>query len=338
MLPTLGALTLALIATQTQDALARRRLWVISALLAAVAGIVHTRSIVVILAAAAATIGSRQVSKLPTTLRRISAGAFLFAIAAVVLYVMSLPALLPALEPYYGSGLGPTVVASILCIFAFKFRPQVALSICLFAALLLAGLILPVPLPEAGTLLDRPFVELWIFVPLSLLGAVGLAGLIPHLGVRATTAAIVIATAALGAHALAAYDTRASSCCTIVTADDMIALDWVGTNLKAEDIVGIATEPLQLGPAPYPTLDAPVDAGAWIGPLTGIGVVSLPHDLDLGERAVVQDLCQRGVYYLYLGGSGRGFGAAAISRQPARFTPRVQLPGASIIEIVDCDG
>jgi hypothetical protein len=68
-----------------------------------------------------------------------------------------------------------------------------------------------------------------------------------------------------------------------------------------------------------------------------VGVAYLPHDLDLGDRAAVQALCQRGVHYLYFGGSGRGFGDAALRRQPARFTPRVQLPSASIIEIVDCD-
>ena len=157
-----------------------------------------------------------------------------------------------------------------------------------------------------------------------------------RLGPRGGHAALVIVVAALCAHALTTYDLQASSCCTIVTHDDKVALNWFGKNLKDADLVGIATEPLQLGPRTYPTLQAAVDGGTWITPLTGFGVVPLAYNLDLGQQAVLDALCQRGVRYLYLGGSERGFDAGLLLQQPARFAIRLWLPGATIVELEDC--
>ncbi len=172
---------------------------------------------------------------------------------------------------------------------------------------MLAGLIIPSSLPGFGSVFDRPFVELWIFAPLSLLGAVGFAGLSRHLSRRLTQAVAVVICGTLVVHALLAYDPKASSCCTIVTRNDLVALDWLGRNVRPQDLVAIATESLQLGAGSYVALEAPVDAGAWINPLTGLGVMPLQHDADLGADAVVQDLCERGVRYIYLGGISSRF-------------------------------
>ena len=79
-----------------------------------------------------------------------------------------------------------------------------------------------------------------------------------------------------------------------------------------------------------------MDAGAWINPLTGLGVMPLQHDADLGADAVVQDLCERGVRYIYLGGSPRSFDADRLRLQQARFAARLQLPGALVVEILEC--
>ena len=247
------------------------------------------------------------------------------------------PALRPAFEPYYGAGTLSTLLVCVLGIFAFKYRPQIALAICLFLALMLSGLLIPAPWPEFGSVLDRPFVELWIFAPLSLLGGVGFAGLLPYLGSVGSKLAAVIIAVALACHAMLAYDLKASSCCRIVAPDDMVALHWLGTNLQDQELVAIATEPLQLGPGRYQTLIAPVDAGAWVNPLTGLGVVLLSSDVDLGTQAVHDDLCRNGARYIYVGGSGQGFDAKPVWEQPALFSMRLQLPGASVVEVIGCE-
>jgi hypothetical protein len=208
--------------------------------------------------------------------------------------------------------------------------------LCLFGELLVVSLALPVSWIEAGTLLDRPFVELWLFAPMSLLAAVGLAGLGAAAGRRAETAVLVIAFPALAAYALMNYDFRASSCCTIVGPDDLVALEWVGGHLSTLDLVGIATEAQQLAPLPYPSLVATVDAGAWVRPLTGVGVVMLPDDLDLRDSSVIRAVCQRGVHYIYAGGSERSFRADVFQPAAGALTARVRLSGASVFQIRNC--
>lgn len=333
VLPTLGAITVGLVAGQTPDEDARRRLWVAAAGVAVAAGLFHTRSVIALSMAAAAAGAPRLLWMLPAPWRKVAIVVTMLAILFLGWSILTRPALSPALEPYHGTGLGPTIFVGLLAIVGFKFRPRASLALFVFAGLLLAGLIVPFPVSGAGTLLDRPYVELWIFAPLSLLGALGLAGLTPYLGRRGPKAVLAISTAALGAHALFAYDLHASSCCTILTAHDLVAIQWLASNGGASDLVGIATETLETQPAPHPGVDAPVDAGAWVHPLTELGVVPLPRDLDLRAAAVVGDLCRQGVRYLYLGGSARGFAPGVLAESPARFTTRLKLPGASIIEV-----
>ena len=165
----------------------------------------------------------------------------------------------------------------------------------------------------------------------------GFAAFIPHLGSRGSRFAAVIIAGAIVSHALVTYDPKASACCTIVSPDDLVALDWLGSTVKPPDRVAIAFQPLQLGPGRFQTLEAPVDAGAWINPLTGLTVVPLSSDVDPGAHSVREDLCQLLVRYIYVGGSGRGFDAAALQNQPEIFTVRLQLPGASVLEIRDCE-
>jgi hypothetical protein len=121
-----------------------------------------------------------------------------------------------------------------------------------------------------------------------------------------------------------------------VTEDDLTAIDWLGKNLDTQDLVAIATEPLELGPPPQPVLEAPVDAGAWIGPLAAIGVVPFARDLDLGEQTALEDMCRGGVRYVYVGGVGRGFEVVLRQDGSPRLISRLRLPQAAVFELVAC--
>jgi hypothetical protein len=337
VLPAIGALTSGLLAFQSAaDAQARRRWLVLSLVLTVTTGLLHTRTILVVAAGALAALFALRLRRLPAGPRRLALGLSLLGLFVLTWMISAVPALSPALEPYVGTGLLATATVLLLCIAALHYRPDVSQAICLFLVFMLAGLIIPSGLPGFGSVFDRPFVELWIFAPLSLLGGVGFAGLSHHLSQPAARTAAVIICGALVVHALVAYDPRASSCCTTVTGNDMVALDWLDRNLRIHDLVAIATEPLQLGVGSEMTLEAPVDAGAWIKPLTGLGVVPLRYDADLGASAVVQDLCEHGARYIYLGGSPRAFDAERLRLQPRRFAVRLQLPGASVVEILEC--
>jgi len=75
-------------------------------------------------------------------------------------------------EWYLGDGL-----IGALSIIAFRKYPRLAFSALLTVALLTGGLFIPVPGSPYLTLLDRPLVEMLMFIPLAILGGLGCAGL-----------------------------------------------------------------------------------------------------------------------------------------------------------------
>ena len=125
------------------DVGAQRRLWILSLLMTAAAGVLHTRSIAVVAAGVAGMVLARQLWKLPVRWRLISVGLSLASVLGLVWLISISPSLRPVLEPYYGSGSMSTLIAGVLGMGAFRYRPQIALAICLFSALLLSGLLIP---------------------------------------------------------------------------------------------------------------------------------------------------------------------------------------------------
>ncbi|MFO3796893.1 MAG: hypothetical protein ACK8QZ_06355, partial [Anaerolineales bacterium] len=96
--------------------------------------------------------------------------------------VWNLSLLRPALEPYLSGQMGwSTLIVASLSPFALHQFPRQTLFNLLFIILLLFALFIPlgnlIPGQECQTLLDRPFVEMFLFFPLALQGGIGLAGL-----------------------------------------------------------------------------------------------------------------------------------------------------------------
>ena len=136
-------------------------------------------------------------------------------------------------DPYLGAGAPVTVLIGLLSLFAAAFLPQVAVACCLMIVFLLAGLMIPAPIAGIGTLLDRPLVEMLIFVPLSLLGAAGVAGLVRSFKSRCAYGIAAFIAIAVAVHALTAYSFDPSPCCTIVGNEDRVAIDWLKSNASA---------------------------------------------------------------------------------------------------------
>jgi hypothetical protein len=139
----------------------------------------HSRSIVVfgVLALAGALVMGWQ--RLSGLLRFV---CFLVVLTGIVWFVWYLPkkdvfGLL--FDPYWARGLIVTAGVLLLACFAQWRFPGLAFSSLLVILLLLAALLIPIRVPGYGTLtlLDRPFVEMILYLPLSILGGAGLAGL-----------------------------------------------------------------------------------------------------------------------------------------------------------------
>jgi len=210
----------------------------------------------------------------------------------------------------------------------------------LFVVFAMLALLVPGPYPAAGTLLDRPLVEILLSLPLSALGAAGFAGLLEFLkgrGPLLKQGATAIISLAVLVNARANYSFIPSACCTFVVADDLVALDWLGKHASASSGVAIASTPLHVAPGRYPSLEGEADAGVWIQPLKHIRAVPLSRDADFRDPSTLRLLCDRGLTYVYAGTSPQSFDAALLKSAPAWYRARLLLPGASIFEVIGCN-
>jgi hypothetical protein len=340
ILPMLGAIDLAYLAGDCGEDSKRRRVLLALAVFVAIAAfIIQTRTIIVLAMMLVSWMLASRWCMLPSLRRWLLVAAALLVMAALGEHISRDALLAQALDPYLRAGLGVTVLIGLLLIFAFRSSPQLAFGSLLTILLLLAGLVFPAPFPEAGTLLDRPLVEMLLWIPLSLAGAVGIPGLLAWVHPRrdrlGQAAGILIALAVV-LHAFAAYSFTPSSCCSIVTADDLVALEWLKDYPSGNSQVAIASAQLRVAPAPYASLEAPVDAGVWIQPLAGLPTTTFPSGIDFADRGTLDLICDRGVKYVYLGSTGQGFAAGSLQGRLAWYRIRLQLPGASIYEVTAC--
>lgn len=251
----------------------------------------------------------------------ISALLLLIVLTLLGKQVWDTPLLHLALRPYInGPTAWSTFIVALLLPFAFQQFPRLTFFNLLFTILLLSALFVPlgnlIPGQACQTLLDRPFVEMSLFFPLSLQGGIGLAGLSRALRrgwgqMRALSYATF--TVFFGAVILLAgfhYNLYLypSSCCVLMRDSDAFALGWLKQNLPLASTVVIASAPLSVVPQSCPVVEwVGSDAGLWIPLLTSRSVYLLPYDTDFRSKAVFERLCQLSSPYIYVGSTDQSF-------------------------------
>ena len=140
----------------------------------------HSRALVIFGIFALAWILAALWQRLPKLLQGAVLVAILAGIAAELRFIQTKDVLGPLFDPYTNKGLWITVLVLFLTLFAQWAYPRLTFTLILVIALMLGSLFIPaqgIPGYADLTLLDRPFVEMILFLPLSLLGGPGLAGL-----------------------------------------------------------------------------------------------------------------------------------------------------------------
>ena len=308
----------------------------------------HSRTSVVLGIFAFAWIVVMAWERLSIVLRAIT---FLLVIAGIVLIIMHLQTkdvfgLL--FDPYWENGLLVTAVVLVLAIFAQWRYPRLAFASILVILLLLGALLVPIRVLGYGTLtlLDRPFVEMILYLPLSFLGGAGLAGLeksvqaslarwsTNRVGFSPYVSSVFIVLLLI--HAFAEYNIYPADCCSIVGRDDLVAIDWLDKNTPVDSIILISSTELRVLDTNSPQGAAGADAGAWITPLTERTVTPLPYQTDFSQQATFDTLCRRGVDYIYVGEIGAVFNNGLISSQPDRYKIVLSMPKTKIYQVRRC--
>ena len=309
----------------------------------------HSRSLVIFGFVVLAWMAATGWQKLPRPAQWILLGLVITGMIAELRFIQTRDVLGPLFDPYINKGLLITLIVLFLSIFAQWAYPNLAFSILLMILFLLGSLFIPVngiPGYIDLTLLDRPFVEMILYLPLSLLGGLGFAGLVQqwqtrqvqwgtiHFSWNKTIGVLFIGILLI--NALFNYEVYPSGCCNIVSRDDMVAIDWIDKNLPPNArILTASTELMVLATDAFQG-SVGADAGTWINPLTSRPTFSLLYTSDFSQPSTLDTLCQSKVNYIYVGDTGLTFDNTKIALHPEWYRLLLSMPKVKVYQVIGC--
>ncbi|HEX5808729.1 MAG TPA: hypothetical protein VFY25_08705, partial [Anaerolineales bacterium] len=314
-----------------------------------VAGFTHSRSLVVFAIFLLAWLIAIWWTGLSKGWRSLIFLTLLLGIAALAFYIDQKGIFGPLFDPYWDKGVLVTAIVAVLSIPALRAYPRLGFTSILVILLLIGSLFVPANgIPGYGnlTLLDRPFVETILYLPLSLLGGLGLAAL--EQSVRAAqmdwkdfhfawgkyVAFFCIAVVLISE--LSRYNFYPSDCCAIAGRDDLVALDWMDKNLPPEARILIASTELRVLASNSFEGSVSGDAGAWITPLTGRATVFLPFQSDFTQQATLDTLCLLQADHIYVGETGVKFNNALLLARPDWYQILLSMPTVQVYQVTGC--
>lgn len=344
-------ISLAYLSHRYKDVLSRRKkLWLKAILLSGIliTGLAHSRSLAVLGIIALAWVAVTGWQRLARLLRFVSFFAVITGTILIIMFLRTKDVFGLLFDPYWEKGLLVTVIILFLGLFAQWAYPRLAFASILVIFLLLGSLLIPVRVPGYGqlTVLDRPFVEMILYLPLSFLGGTGLAGLekalqqviarwpAKRLGPALYLNEVFIVL--LLVNAFANYNLYQADCCSIVGRDDLVAIDWMDKNLPSKARILISSTELRVIASDSPQGAAGGDAGAWITALTDRTTISLPYQSDFSQQAIFDTLCQRGAEYIYVGETGATFNNGLLTAYPDRYKILLSMPTTKIYQVTGC--
>lgn len=300
-------------------------------------GLMHTRSWVMIFIFVFGYFAALFWARLPGRFKWGILALFIAGLAGLVIYIESRGILNLVFDPYLRAGLWSSLLTAALSPFAFRRFERLSFTSLSALFLLLACLLIPLPGESFQTPLDRPFVQMTLYLPLALLGGLGLAGLQAEsfrgwqiaLGTVAVFSAVLFS---IGRE----YLFSASSCCILLKTDDVIAFDWLEENLPEDAHLLIAGNTLNVFDIPNPAQLHGTDGGVWIAPLTGRRVSMEHWWVDFSAAKTLAGLCRREITHIYVGGAPERFNLAGLQARPEWYARQLTLPGAQVFEVIGC--
>jgi len=308
---------------------------------AAITVFAHSRALVILGIAFLAWLISTWWQRLSHRAQSIILIATLVVLVAEIFLIQKQTILTLVFDPYLHKGIWITALVLILSTFAHREYPQIAFACVVSICFLLMSLFIPVNFIPGYidlTLLDRPYVEMILFLPLSLLGGLGLAGLgitVDHKYFKLHFFNI-FAIGIVLINTVIVYDWRPSPCCVIAGNDDITALDWMDDNIPLDARIGISSTQLKVLVSNSFEGTVGSDAGVWITPLIGRVTVALSNLTAFDQQNTQDMLCQKNIDYLYIGELGQTFNDAQLQSKPEWYKAILSMPRVRVYEVVGC--
>jgi len=339
--------SLAYVVLQNQGAVTPQNKWkqyIILVISIGVTVLFHSRSLIIFMIVALAWIIAAWLGRLSLRNRALIFITVFIGLVFEIIFIQRQSIFLPLFDPYLNKGIWITVLVLLLSVFALREYSQVVfvclLSVCMF----LGSLFVPIPVPGYGalTFLDRPLVEMILYLPLSLIGGLGLAGLEKLLPQPSSWKfmrweyMLGVVVGLIAFHALTTYNFYPSECCVLVGNEDVATLDWMQEHLPRDAYIGISVTELNVLPSDRLEGYTGGDAGIWITPLISRYTFPLFFRSDFGQADVRNQLCQNRVSHLYVGELGQPFDWARLDEHPEWYKLLLSLQKAKVYEVVGC--
>ncbi|MCQ3935882.1 MAG: hypothetical protein DPW18_02425 [Chloroflexi bacterium] len=306
--------------------------------------LIHTRSLVFFVMLAAALFAVERRKRLPLKFQRLTFACLLAILTVEIGCVWQSPVLQPLVNGYRNSDVWMLALILFLSLFAARFHNDLTFLLLLLPALLFSGLFIPIHIPGYGvqTLLDRPYVQMMMYLPLSILGGLGLSGLTQSLArlkpdwqPPARLTAFLLFGLVLW-NASLRHEFYPSDCCQLVTYDDLAAIAWMDKTLPPDANILIASAGLYVTALESPGTRTGVDGGIWIAPLISRSAALAPNGLRLDQPEGHALLCRKNLGYIYVGGMPQSFAADLLDDLPDWYQAVFSLPAAKVYRVAGC--
>lgn len=174
-------------------------------------------------------------------------------------------------------------------------------------------------------LMDRPYLVILSFIPISLSVGICISGAIKYKLAWRQPLFLLLLIVGL-ANVLFLQNHKPDECCIFLNDDDLFSFVWMQQNLPASALVGVAA-------TGQPGNYLPADGGGWTEPMLGIPTRRLFHQTNFATAN--SSLCQAGLTHIYVDGLPNSFDALALLNADAKHV--FGLGNVSIYQL-DCDG
>lgn len=318
----------------------KSKLYLLVCLSVFITALIHTRTLIIFALVTVLFFVSYQTKKLSIRSQYLSLLLLFVFLGIEFFYIFQSPVLSLLLTGYTQRDLWSLILVLLLIPFSIKSFPNLTFFLLTILCLFMSLLFFPVSLFDYGTqtLLDRPFVQILAYFPLSIIIGLGFASLLFTLQqppyIRSLINFVMFSFIFLNLNFN--YNFYPSDCCQLVSRDDVSALSWIGNNLPDNTKVLIPSNRLYVTAYESTQTQAGVDAGIWITPLFGKDTILSSTETNFEIESVHMLLCSKSIQYIYIGSMPQSFNQISLASHPNWYDPVFLLPKTQVYELIGC--
>lgn len=256
----------------------------------------------------------------------------LYCIIVITSFFPQLKLLHSAFIPYHSPMLVPLL---LLLPCSLTYYSKEISTIALFTLITIFVSIFPLPshgfFSNINTLIDRPFLSIFLFIPLSITLGLNIASvenfLYSKFGKKSTNMLLVLLLLPI----LLTPNKKVIEPLpdvNFVTIDDLFLFQQI--------IKKTALDSKILIPSHTPYYELGLDGGAWIEYSTGRNTIKLSYDSNLNTSFTHQFLCDTGTEYVYSGNNQFSFSTEQLDAMETWYRPFIYYPDVKLYQVINC--